>query len=365
MQAQSQTMKKFGHNRRPSCGKIMPISTLLDNLMTTPSNHFDSLAKDASNSTASFESFTHNLKPNERSDGNQFGNIIDLTTNFIEGEIFNNVQQQQQSLPSDIVDVNKTFLKCVNYHPRDMNTNGESDIINAKNVVVPDDDDVDENIDRLLLGNNTNAPCSICSNKVKSADAIQTFDFQQPLNVLCEKLCDKSCNTSTKTCQSTDDMHTNTSHLSNDTASTKSMNELDAKQDAERILARSNSNRQEFLASMLDENEMGINGGGDGGMENNDDGTDSIGSMETNISCDEHIVPLTVENLKQFNENYFRHKLAIAEALANTSAMTSPAARRRLAARKMEMSLNTPDFVYDVENAEYIPPKDLLMYLVR
>lgn len=55
----------------------------------------------------------------------------------------------------------------------------------------------------------------------------------------------------------------------------------------------------------------------------------------------------------------------MAEALAQATMMTPTAARRRLAARKMEMNINDPDFVYDKENNEYIPPKDLLLYLVR
>lgn len=96
----------------------------------------------------------------------------------------------------------------------------------------------------------------------------------------------------------------------------------------------------------------------------NGDGTNSV-SMETNASYNIGCAPLTIENLKQFNKTFLLGKSAIAEALANRSAMTSPAGHSRLAAHKIELSLNTPDFVYDVENAEYIPPKDLLMYLLR
>lgn len=62
----------------------------------------------------------------------------------------------------------------------------------------------------------------------------------------------------------------------------------------------------------------------------------------------------------------FREKLAVAEALARTSMMTSPAAKRRLAARKIEMDINADAFNNATdEDFDYVPPKQLLLYLVR
>lgn len=208
------------------------------------------------------------------------------------------------SIEVDEAPIEQTFLKCVNYHPHDT---APAVAPNAKL-------DQEDNIDRVLT-NSDGAPCLICSGQ--QPDALK----HSLMNMLCKKLCDESCNTSTKTCQSNDDIVTCAA----------------SDEEVKTVPQRRTSSRQEFLASMLDEPH----------------------------EDDPHVVPLTMENLKQFDDNYFREKLAIAEALANTSMMTSQAAKSRLAARKIEMSLNTPDFVYDPENAEYIPPRELLMYLVR
>ncbi|RZF36245.1 hypothetical protein LSTR_LSTR013670 [Laodelphax striatellus] len=48
--------------------------------------------------------------------------------------------------------------------------------------------------------------------------------------------------------------------------------------------------------------------------------------------------------------------LALAESLARASLMTSPAAKRRLQARRLELGLG--------ELPGYVPPKHLLLYLV-
>lgn len=56
--------------------------------------------------------------------------------------------------------------------------------------------------------------------------------------------------------------------------------------------------------------------------------------------------------------------LSIPEAVAKTSMMTSPAARRRLMARKLQMDLKCADGDANTD-PEYIPPKQLLIYLVR
>lgn len=52
-----------------------------------------------------------------------------------------------------------------------------------------------------------------------------------------------------------------------------------------------------------------------------------------------------------------KDSLAIAERLAQASLMTSPAAKRRLQARSVEMGR--------WDESGYVPPKDLLLYLVR
>lgn len=70
----------------------------------------------------------------------------------------------------------------------------------------------------------------------------------------------------------------------------------------------------------------------------------------------------------KFDMKEFRAKLRVAEALAQASSMTSPAAKRRLEARKIEMDMTKdqekPVFLND-ENEEYTPPKELLIYIMR
>lgn len=334
---QPTTVNKKGHNRRQSYGKIMPISSILNNLIGP--NNTDPTGNEAPNAECSslvqsMEAFSQNTRVNERSDGDDRRNINDTMLNFINHEKMDEISQKQPQTQSKTeMDANNTFLKCVNYHRRDSEVSDVVDIVTAD----PQSDEED-NIDRLL-GNDVNATCLICTNK--DTDPLKL----SLMNVLCKKLCDESCNTSTKTCQSIDDIITYNSGVSAERES-NSTGDDDAKVETENILHRSNSSRQEFLASMLE------TGTGDN-------------HTNTNTDDESYVAPLTMANLKQFNDDYFREKLAIAEALANTSMMTSSAAKSRLAARKIEMSLNTPDFVYDPENAEYIPPKELLMYLVR
>lgn len=330
--------KKMGHVRRQSYGKIMPISTILTNLIGSNSNHTNNTSNETGHSplTHSFETIAMNSRVNERSDGDPLQNITDSTLDFINHEKTNDSNDQMQAIAVEPlaaqIDVNKTFLKCTNYHHRDSITEEEEEVIPVNAKLDPEDD-----IERVLV-EDVIAPCLICSNKTTVKHGL--------MNVLCKKLCDDSCNTSTKTCQSNDDIVTEKSEPSTENDSDQVDKTADANQ-LENIRKRSSSIRQEFLASMLDS----------GSKDDSDD--------NTVLDSETHVAPLTIENLKQFNNDYFREKLAIAEALANTSMMTSSAAKQRLAARKIEMSLNTPDFVYDPENAEYIPPKELLMYLVR
>uniref|UniRef100_A0A1B6CCY4 Nocturnin n=1 Tax=Clastoptera arizonana TaxID=38151 RepID=A0A1B6CCY4_9HEMI len=62
--------------------------------------------------------------------------------------------------------------------------------------------------------------------------------------------------------------------------------------------------------------------------------------------------------MPNLNLEHIKASLEIAESLAKASLMTSPAAKRRLQARKMELGLVD-------DSAGYIPPKHLLLYLVR
>lgn len=59
-----------------------------------------------------------------------------------------------------------------------------------------------------------------------------------------------------------------------------------------------------------------------------------------------------------FNMKTMRESLAVAERLASAAMLTSPAARRRLKARKLE--IGGPDV-----DPMFVPPKEVLLYLVR
>lgn len=63
-----------------------------------------------------------------------------------------------------------------------------------------------------------------------------------------------------------------------------------------------------------------------------------------------------VKGSAETTKQYFRERFAVVEALARTSLMTSPAAKRRIATRKIEI-----EHGYN----EFQPPRDLLLYLVR
>lgn len=56
-----------------------------------------------------------------------------------------------------------------------------------------------------------------------------------------------------------------------------------------------------------------------------------------------------------------RQDLKVAEALAQVSLLTSPAARRRLAVRSLQLGKDPEQGPTE----EYEPPKDILLYLVR
>lgn len=374
------------HVRRQSYGKIMPISSLLNNLiggnlsvlssderelrsLVQPNNTTSPLPSPLSPVHSTFNPLalnnSTNNRVNERSDSSDSSdkNASKSTLNFIKHESMEQEATARDDgineVPAIDIDVDKAFLKCVNYRhsltggiepldiPPNANEDPEDDIDRVLITTDDDDDDVNE----------APASCMICTNKAPINHSL--------MNVLCKKLCDDSCNTSTKTCQSNGNDDAGSITTARSDASTiecvdEPFREIDGNAESVTSVKRSsNSSRQEFLASMLEPDQ------------NDESEHEKIAKQQdqSGDDCDlksdgSQVAPLTVENLEQFNNDYFREKLSIAEALANASMMSTPAARR-LQARKIEMSLNTPDFVYDPENAEYIPPKELLMYLVR
>lgn len=355
MQSHQPILKKYGHNRRPSYGsKMMPISSILLNLSGEPPRHFESISKDGISPEREIHPILFNFNDTKLSATNQSDPsepssndcIQTATTNFIEHESRNgSIPQANDNDNSEYleVDYDKAFPKCVNYH---YGSNNPNDTADNKGINIAGDD------------KNNDKPCLICArdvandnvtndkdNRFSGIDEIkESHEQQQPFLELCQVLCDDSCKKTRKMSEKSD------------TAASI----VDAKPGT---LARQNSSRQEFLASMLM-------------VDRRISDTSNIvkpsivtnpqsGELQSIYVQEAIIVPLTEENLKEFDENYFRDKLAVAEALAQASIMTSPAVRRRLAARKLEMELSDGDFVYDADNEEFVPPKQLLMYLVR
>lgn len=330
MQTQAAAGKKLGHVRRPSYGKVTPISSLLLNLSNSSNIRHDGVSPDSSEASHIFSFGPHG--PILQHQTNQVeDNVVDATTNFIEQEKFAEQidKVEPESKPVEAIDLSNTFLKCTNYHHA-----GTDETINADPIIARDTDDIDK-----YLPNSRDKPCLICNVNAKRTTSVESTS-NQPMKELCEALCNDKCKTSpVRTSISTSVPVV----ASNDTSG--------------KILIRSNSSRQEFLASMLQEATTLVEA--PKAVIENDKATDKI-AVETAP------IDVTVDGkLKGFCDSYFRDKMDVAEALAKTSMMTSPAAKRRLAARQMEMNLNNADFVYDSENSDYIPPKELLMYLVR
>lgn len=240
MQSHAETIRKYGHSRRPSYGKAMPVSALLLN-RTVPQNRMnDSIAKDGM-------SPEHEKPP-------MFFTLDD--------------QDTDRTVEND---------KFFEVHQTDCSVNAENEFVFVSSKdAVPSNNDVET-----------------C-----------------PLTELCNLLCDKSCKI------------TETKVVDNDDGP-----------DDSNVTVRVND-RQKFLSSMLTA-----------------DNAASVVDSESTMMGDNFRCETDIDKLK------------VNEALVRTSMMTSPAARRRLAARKIEMELDAAS--KDAEDSEYVPPRQLLMFLVR
>lgn len=317
MQTQVGAVKKFGHIRRPSYGKATPISSLLLDLSSSSSIRHDGASPESSELSHVFSFGPHG--PILHHHQNQVANV---TTKFIEQEKFGEQSDQlePESKQINANDLGNMFEKCLNYHHHE----NANEVNNVNPIVARDTDDIDK-----YLPNSRDKPCLICNVSARQTNNDELANVvNQPIKELCEALCNDKCKTSTAE------------------ASTPTQAAI-TNENSGKILSRSDSSRQEFLASMLQE-------------------ATTLVEAPKPPAVDDKIAGETVavDSLEEVN-NKIRDKLNVADALANTSMLTTPTAKRRLAARQMEMNLNSADFVYDSENADYIPPKELLMYLVR
>lgn len=253
MQSHGETLRKYGHSRRPSYGKAMPVSALLMNYSSPQNRSNDSIARDG-------------ISPEpEQERPPMLFKLPEVNSDYQETD------PQFQSI--------KTFIE---------NEQRQNDCsVNAENEFV----------------------------FVSSKEASQNDDIETcPMTELCNLLCDSSCKKVEKT-------SINISHDNGNEVNTT---------------ARANDNRHKFLSSMI---------------------ADSV--------------PSTVESkTENESENFDRKrvedsidKLKVTEALVRTSMLTSPAAKRRLAARKIEMEIDAAS--ENANDSEYVPPRQLLMFLVR
>lgn len=320
MQTHVGTVKKFGHIRRPSYGKATPISSLLLDLSNSSSIRHDGVSPESSERSHVFSFGPHG--PILQHHQNRMGNV---TINFIEQEKFaeRNDKVEPESKQINATDLASTFEKCLNYHHHDT----ANEVNNVDPIVARDTDDIDK-----YLPNGRDKPCLICNVSARQTNNDEVANVvNQPMKELCDALCNDKCKSSTAAASNPME-----AAITNDTSG--------------KSLVRSNSSRQEFLASMLQEATTLV---------------EAPKPLAVNDKIAEHTAAIVaVDNSKEISDK-IRDKLDVADALANTSMLTTPTAKRRLAARQMEMNLNSADFVYDSENADYIPPKELLMYLVR
>lgn len=240
MQSHGETIRKYGHSRRPSYGKAMPVSALLMNYSSPQDRTNDSIARDGM-------SPDHERPP-----------MI-----FTLSEV-NASQETDPKVES------KNFIENEQV---DCSVNAENEFVfvSLKGASPPNDD-------------------------------IETC----PMTELCNLLCDKSCKKIGE--QSTDN--------------NCDVNDIQVKARAD--------DRQKFLSSMIADNVLEVDS----------KSTDLLKMSEDSID-----------------------RLQVNEALVRTSMMTSPAARRRLAARKIEMEIDAA--AESAKDSEYIPPRQLLMFLVR
>lgn len=315
-------MRKLGHVRRQSYGKMMPISTLLGNLISihmapTPNTSPASPSDPNATTRPPFDALAVSSKINERSDAMP---TILATINVLEAQTIG------ERSPASV-----QFLKCVNYQRRE-SCPDEQEPMEIADATHDTEDDIDR-----LLSNAQSDEVSSASTDSSHDDCDDTLGFQ----LLCGNLYENCSNSSMLVCRSNDGDAAN--RLSTDFPSDSSYGS-DTKALSEQSTASPMSEREKFFSNMLTGQAIEA----DDEMDAHNDGS---------------VSPLTEANLKQF-ELHSMEKRALDELLTNESMMNSAAVRLRLAARKLEMDLILAEAA-GKSTDEYVPPRDLLMHIVR
>lgn len=258
MQSHGETIRKYGHNRRPSYGKAMPVSALLMNYAAPRNRLNDSISRDGMSPDHERPPMVFNLS-----------------------EVNSNYQETDRK-----VDAIEDFIKNEQKSTTDCSVSADNEFVFV------------------------------------SLKDVQNNDIETcPMTELCDLLCDNSCK----------------KNENNSIPGSSNVN-CGVKEIPKTVSA--NDNRLKFLSSMIGDTDAST-------VE-----SESLDVMKEN----------SPEMIKGKKLEGSVDKL-ISEALVRTSMMTSPAAKRRLAARKIQMDIDAA--TQNAEDSEYVPPMELLIYLAR
>lgn len=259
MQSHGETIRKFGHNRRPSYGKAMPVSALLMNYSLPQNRMYDSISRDG-------------ISPEDERPPMLFS-LSQVNAHHYETHP-NTERTPERKMSSDW----------------SVNADNEFVFVSSPDECYPKNTDIE-----------------MCPKN----DA---------MTELCNLLCDKSC-------KKVEKFSTN---ITSDDVYDKAI-----------TVAHVNDKRQQFLSSMIQDS--------------------------SNFAAESTSLDVSTENKQEIVDSKTLEdsidKLKISEALVRTSMMTSPAAKRRLVARKIEMEIDAAS--ENAKDSEYVPPRQLLMFLVR
>lgn len=324
-------MKKLGHARRQSYGKVTPISALLSNFIaieTAPTPNTPPTSPTSPRARPAFGSpLAVPVKVNERSDATP---TILATIDFLAAEM------GTARPPSSV-----QFLKCVNYQRRASCPDDEeaAEIADATR-------DTEDDIDRLLTAAREKVQREqqlVNPSPPHSANASAHGDEIKRLQLPGGNAYDKVSNTSSLMVCMSSDMETEPSSRLSAEFSSDSSCGGDMKALSNQSTASPMSDRVKFLTNVL-----------------------QADLADKAIAADDaaDIMPLTEHNLKQFEANCSQEMRALDELLAKEPLMNSAAVRLRLAARKLEMDLLSAEAAGKSPD-EYVPPRELVMHVVR
>lgn len=384
MQAHQETLKKYGHMRRPSygSGKTMPISSLLIDVSAPASaqRSYETFSKDGLSPTKVATDqpviFTFGQGRAQQSDASNAFLLQEQSAGIAQ-----RVEAEEPQQP--------VFLKCTNYHSHasteDQNDDEESTAESSSVTDTTDTDTGDSDNEHETAESDYDL-----SSARKGTEQPQQKRLSRSTSERQDFLASMLFNASDEPVGQTAESASNVDKPAPTAPMAESESSEEEEKDAQPIVTEPDEDVDEVdgeVELVFREQHFAPIAMGSNDTEPSDSDPFEVDAIitypeekfrvvadnEDLITFDEndHVVAvesqLTIENLAKFDREYFRNKLAVAEALAQASMLTPTAVRRRLAARQMEMNINHTDGGDDTVDAsgEYIPPKDLLLYLVR